>query len=63
VEVHEVLNKLAAEYPMQAEVMKLRYFVGMTTEQTAEILGVSVAIVKNYWTLARTWIFQELKKS
>jgi len=33
---------------MQAEVMKLRYFVGLTTEEAAELLGVSVATVKNY---------------
>jgi RNA polymerase sigma factor (TIGR02999 family) len=58
--VNEVLNNLAKEHPVQAEVVKLRYFVGMTNEETAEALGVSVATVKNYWTFARTWIFNEL---
>ena len=59
--VHEVLNQLAMDHPAQAEVVKLRYFVGMTNEETAEALGVSVATVKNYWTFARTWIFNEIK--
>ncbi len=59
--VHEVLNNLAKTHPAQAEVVKLRYFVGMTNEETAEALGVSVATVKNYWTFARTWIFNEIK--
>ena len=61
--VHEVLDKLAMEHPLQAEVVKLRYFAGMTNEETAQVLGVSVATVKNYWTFARTWIFTEIKKS
>ncbi len=61
--VHELLNNLAKDHPIQAEVVKLRYFVGMTNEETAEALGVSVATVKNYWTFARTWIFNEIKNS
>jgi RNA polymerase sigma factor (TIGR02999 family) len=61
--VHEVLDKLAKEHPVQAEVVKLRYFAGMTNEETAEVLNVSVATVKNYWTFARTWIFHEIKHS
>jgi RNA polymerase sigma factor (TIGR02999 family) len=61
VAVHEVLDNLAKEHPIQAEVVKLRYFVGMTNEETAEALGVCVATVKNYWTFARTWIFNEIK--
>jgi len=61
--VHEVLDKLATEHPAQAEVVKLRYFAGMTNEETAQVLGVSVATVKNYWTFARTWIFHEIRNS
>ena len=59
--VHEVLDKLAGEYPVQAEVVKLRYFAGMTNEETAQVLGISVSTVKNYWTFARTWILHEIK--
>jgi RNA polymerase sigma factor (TIGR02999 family) len=61
--VHEVLDNLAKDHPLQAEVVKLRYFAGMTNEETAQALDVSVATVKNYWTFARTWIFKEFKKS
>ena len=59
--IHEALNNLAKDHPVQAEVVKLRYFVGMTNEETAEVLGVSIATVKNYWTFARTWIFNEMR--
>src|SRR5215208_2693429 len=61
--VHEVLTQLAKDHPIEAEVVKLRYFVGMTNEETAEALGVSVATVKNYWTFARTWIFNAIETS
>jgi RNA polymerase sigma factor (TIGR02999 family) len=59
--VHEVLDRFASQHPAQAEVVKLRYFVGMTNEETAQILGVSVSTVKNYWTFARSWIFHEVR--
>jgi RNA polymerase sigma factor (TIGR02999 family) len=61
--IHEVLDKLATKHPLQAEVVKLRYFAGMTNEETAEVLGVSVATVKNYWTFARTWLLHEIENS
>ena len=61
--VHEVLDNFAKQHPLQAEVVKLRYFVGMTHEETAKALGISVATVTNYWTFARTWIFREIKNS
>ena len=56
-------ERVAVEHPVQAEVVKLRYFAGMTNEETAEALGVSVATVKNYWAFARAWLFQEIKNS
>jgi RNA polymerase sigma factor (TIGR02999 family) len=62
-DVHEVLDKFTAEHPIHARVVMLRYFVGMTNEETSEILGLSVATVKNYWTFARTWLFQEIQNS
>jgi RNA polymerase sigma factor (TIGR02999 family) len=52
--VHEVLDHFAKDHPIQAEVVKLRYFAGMTNEETAQALDVSVATVKNYCTFART---------
>jgi len=61
--VNEILDNLAKEHPLQAQVVKLRYFVGMTNEETAEALDISVATVKNYWTFARSWIFNEIRSS
>jgi RNA polymerase sigma factor (TIGR02999 family) len=61
--VHEMLDKLSGEHPVQAEVVKLRYFAGMTNEEVARVLGVSVATVKNYWTFARAWLFREIRNS
>jgi RNA polymerase sigma factor (TIGR02999 family) len=61
--VHEVLDKFSSEHPVQAEVVKLRYYAGMTNEEVAGVLRVSVATVKNYWTFARAWLFQEIRNS
>jgi RNA polymerase sigma factor (sigma-70 family) len=61
--LHEALDKLAVAFPRQAEVVKLRYFGGLTNEETAEILGLSLATVKNYWVFSRTWLFQEMNPS
>jgi RNA polymerase sigma factor (TIGR02999 family) len=61
--VHEVLGNFATQYPDQAEVVKLRYFVGMTNDEKAKALDISVATVKNYWAFARTWILHEIKNS
>jgi RNA polymerase sigma factor (TIGR02999 family) len=59
-EVHDALDKLAQEHPVQAELVKLRYFAGMTNEETAQLMGISVSTVKNYWTFARAWLFREI---
>jgi len=61
--VHEVLDNFAKEYPVQAEVVKLRYFAGMTNEETAQALDISVTTVKSYWTFARTWILHAIEHS
>ena len=59
--VHEALDKLAKEKPIQAEVVKLRYFGGRTNEEVTQILGISLSTVKNYWAFARAWLLQEIK--
>jgi RNA polymerase sigma factor (TIGR02999 family) len=59
--VNEVLDVFAQQHPLPAEVVKLRYFVGMTNEETAEAMDIPVGTVKNYWTFARTWISLEIK--
>jgi len=58
--LHEALDKLALEHPVRAELVKLRYFAGMTNEEAAQILGISLSTAKNYWTFARAWLFQEI---
>ena len=60
--VHEVLDRYAEIEPRKAKVAKLRYFIGMTIEETAEALGVSTFTVKCDWTHARAWLFRELKR-
>jgi RNA polymerase sigma factor (TIGR02999 family) len=60
--MNEALDNLAKEYPLQANVVKLRYFAGMTNEETAEVLNISVTSAKRYWTFARAWIFNEIRK-
>ncbi|HEY7315729.1 MAG TPA: ECF-type sigma factor [Gemmataceae bacterium] len=56
----EALDKLASNDPVKAELVKLRYFAGMTIEETAAALDISTATAKRYWTYARTWLFQEI---
>jgi len=58
--VNEALDKLAAERPAEAQIVKLRYFVGMTNEEVADALGISVRTAKYYWTHARAWLFQQI---
>jgi RNA polymerase sigma factor (TIGR02999 family) len=58
--VNEALDKLAATHAREAEVVKLRYFVGMTNEEAAEALGISPRTAKNYWAHARAWLYQAI---
>jgi len=60
--VNEALDQLSKEHPLQAEVVKLRYFGGRTNDEVAQILGISVASVKNYWAFSRAWLLQEIKR-
>jgi RNA polymerase sigma factor (TIGR02999 family) len=59
--VNDALDKLAAQNKIEAELVKLRYFVGMTLEEAAEVLGISARTADNYWAHARAWLFHELK--
>ena len=61
--VDEVLDEFARQHPVKAEVVKLRFFVGMTHEETARVLGISEATARNYWTFARAWILNEINQS
>lgn len=59
-QLDEALERFAAIEPRQAELVLLRFFVGMTIEEAAEILGISPATAKRWWTYARAWLFVEL---
>jgi RNA polymerase sigma factor (TIGR02999 family) len=59
--VDEALERLSLEHPVQAQVVKLRYFGGMTNEEAAQALNLSVSTVKNYWTFARAWLFDAIR--
>ncbi|HQW65972.1 MAG TPA: sigma-70 family RNA polymerase sigma factor [Gemmatimonadales bacterium] len=61
VAVDEALHRLAALDPRQAKVVELRYFVGLSIEESADVLGVSPATVKRDWALARAWLHRELQ--
>ena len=61
--VHEALNELAKQDARKAEVVKLRYFVGLTIEETADVLGIATATAKRDWAYARAWLFQEIEKN
>jgi RNA polymerase sigma factor (TIGR02999 family) len=56
----EALEKLAREHPRKAELVKLRYFAGLTNDEAAEAMGVSPSTVDNDWAYARSWLRLEL---
>jgi RNA polymerase sigma factor (TIGR02999 family) len=58
----EALNKLAERDEQQARVVELRYFSGLTLEETAEALHISRATVANDWRMAKVWLYRELRK-
>lgn len=61
--MNEALDKLSIEHKAEAELVKLRYFVGMTIEEAAEALGISPRTAKYYWTHARAWLYREIAHS
>jgi RNA polymerase sigma factor (TIGR02999 family) len=61
--VDEALDKLASAHPRQAELVKLRYFVGMTVQEAAQVLGISPDTAKDDSAHARAWLFREITKS
>jgi len=58
--MNEALDKLAVQHPVEAEVVKLRYFIGLTNEEAAETLGISARTAKYYWTHARAWLYHAI---
>jgi RNA polymerase sigma factor (TIGR02999 family) len=61
VELDQAMNRLEAMDAQQARIVELRFFGGLSIEETAEVVGVSPATVKNKWSLARAWLHRELR--
>lgn len=61
--VHDALERLAIHDREKAELVKLKYFAGLTTEEAASVLGLSVPTAKRYWAYARAWLFREIKRT
>ena len=59
--MNEALEKLAAHDPATAELVKLRFFAGLTFPQAAEVLGISERTAKRSWSYARAWLFKEIQ--
>ena len=59
--IDEALNRLAALDKQKAELVKLRFFVGMTIEEAAAVLGISEATAKRWWIYARAWLHAEVR--
>lgn len=57
----EALTKLAVKEPAAANLVKLRYFAGLTLEQAAELLNVSCRTADRYWSYARAWLYNEMR--
>ena len=58
--LHEALDALALKHPQKAELVKLRYFAGLTADQAAEILEISPSTADRHWTYARAWLGKNL---
>lgn len=60
--ISETLEKFAVEDKQKAELVKLRYFVGLTSGQAAEVLGISVPTADRWWNFSRAWLFEEMQR-
>ena len=60
VALDEAMKRLAVLNPRQSRIIELRYFGGLTEEETAEVLGLSSRTIRRDWTVARAWLFREL---
>ncbi|HEY4414221.1 MAG TPA: sigma-70 family RNA polymerase sigma factor [Verrucomicrobiae bacterium] len=60
--VNEALDRLAEQNKTEAELVKLRYFVGMTLAEAADALNISARTADNYWAHAKAWLYKEIKR-
>ena len=60
--IDEALERFAAEDPVKAELVKLRYFAGLSVKEAASVLGISRITAQRYWSYARVWLYAELTR-
>jgi RNA polymerase sigma factor (TIGR02999 family) len=60
--LNEALDRFSAKDPIKAELVKLRYFAGLSEEQAAAALGISRATASRYWTYTRAWLINALEE-
>jgi RNA polymerase sigma factor (TIGR02999 family) len=58
----EALGRLSRDDPVKAELVKLRFFAGLTVEEAASVLDISRATADRYWSFARAWLYREVRK-
>ena len=58
----DALTEFATKQPAKAELIKLRYFAGLTLEEAAETLGISWATAARHWTFARAWLYDRIRR-
>jgi RNA polymerase sigma factor (TIGR02999 family) len=61
VALDEALTRFAAEEPVKAQLVTLRYFAGLSVQEAADVLGISRATADRWWSYARTWLYCELR--
>ena len=59
-DVHEALDAFALKHPQKAELVKLRYFAGLTLPEAAEVIGISTPTAERHWAFARAWLIREV---
>jgi RNA polymerase sigma factor (TIGR02999 family) len=59
--VHEALERFTAEDPTKAELVRLRFFIGLNQAESAQALGLSEPTVKRYWEFSRAWLLREIR--
>ena len=60
--LNEALDKYSKQFPIQAELVNLKYFAGMTNEEVSLVLNISISTAKNYWNFSRAWLLNEIEK-
>ena len=61
-QIDEALNRLAAEDPQAADVVRMCYFAGLAVDEAAELLGISRATAYRHWNYAKAWLYAEIRR-